>query len=824
MFPYQKEVSARFPVARGSHDHRAMPERRSMPVLSLRDTVLFPGIATPITVGRLKTLRAVEAALRIEGEDKRIFAVAQRDAAEEPTVVGLFSIGVIARITQVQRFGAGLQLVLYCERRAAAPRYTESDGVIRATTVELCDLPLRPGEDGALDALAREVRDRAVEYGRHRGAPEEVLKQFIGSIYGPAELVNRIAFYLDLPTLEKQGLLETLSTEERLRSLATHLHRQIGIVETQEKIRTSVEEELGERQRELYLREQLRAIHKELGEDDDENTVSRLEHRLQRAGLPPDVMQEARRDLSRLRRMGRETSPEAQLLVNWIEWVAELPWNQRTEDHVDLERARRILDEDHYGLGDVKDRMLEFLAVRKLRAAQAGAGTERSRAISHGPILLFLGPPGTGKTSVAESIARALGRKYIRVSLGGARDEADIRGHRRTYVGAMSGRILQGMKRVGSKNPVIVLDEVDKLGVSFQGDPGAALLEVLDPAQNDSFVDHYLGLPFDLSEALFICTANFREMIPPPLFDRMETTLFAGYTEQEKHEIARRYLLPRQQRECGLRRDQLQVTGAALGEIIGSYTREAGVRQLERTLGALARKAARKVANGEIEQAVVALEDDVKELLGRSKVRPERRLQYDQPGVATGMYYTQTGGDIMHVEASVMPGKGDFVLTGQLGDVMKESGRAALSYARAHAAELGVPLDRLQRRDIHIHVPAGAVPKDGPSAGLTMAVALVSALSERPVRSDLAMTGEITLRGTVLPIGGIKEKVLGAHRAGIFEVLMPADNEPDLDDLPGEVRRSLQFHLVQTLDEAIALCLRARPLRLEEPAPEARAS
>ncbi|WP_437866269.1 endopeptidase La [Sorangium sp. So ce363] len=803
-----------------------MPERRSLPVLSLRDTVLFPGIATPITVGRLKTLRAVEAALRVEGEDKRIFAVAQRDAAEEPTAGGLFSIGVIARITQVQRFGSGLQLVLYCERRAAAPRYTEVDGVIRAPVIELADLPLRPEEDGALEALSREVRERAVEYGRHRGAPEDVLKQFVGSMYGPAELVNHIAFYLDLPTPEKQALLEILSTEERMRSLALHLYRQIGIVETQEKIRTTVEEELGERQREIYLREQLRAIQKELGEEDDENAAARLEHKLQRANLPAEILQEARRDLTRLRRMGRETSPEAQVLMTWLEWVADLPWNQRTDDHVDLDRARAILDEDHYGLGDVKDRVLEFLAVRKLRLEQARSEGERSRAISRGPILLFLGPPGTGKTSIAESIARALGRKYVRVSLGGARDEADIRGHRRTYVGAMPGRILQGIKRIGSKNPVIVLDEVDKLGASYQGDPGAALLEVLDPAQNDGFVDHYLGLPFDLSEVLFICTANFRETIPAPLFDRMEPALFAGYTEQEKHEIARKYLLPRQRKECGLREEQLRVTGTALGGIISGYTREAGVRQLERTLGALARKAARRIAGGEIERAVVGADDDVKELLGRARMRLERRLQYDQPGVATGMYYTQMGGDIMHVEASVMPGKGDFVLTGQLGDVMKESGRAALSYARAHAAELGVPSDRLQRRDVHIHVPTGAVPKDGPSAGVTMAVALVSALSGRPVRSDIAMTGEITLRGTVLPIGGIKEKVLGAHRAGIFEILLPADNEADLDDLPAEVRSSLEFYLVNTLDEALALCLRLRSIRLEAPEemPHARAS
>ena len=803
-----------------------MPERRSLPVLSLRDTVLFPGIATPITVGRLKTLRAVETALRVEAEDKRLFAVAQRDAVEDPTPDGLYQIGVIARITQVQRFGSGLQLILACEGRATALRCSEADGIIRAVTVELADTPPQPADAPRIEALAREVREQALAYGRRRGAPEDVLKQFVGGIDEPSELVHHVAFYLDISTAEKQALLETLSTEQRLRSLTAHLHRQIQIAEMQEKIRSSVEVELGERQRELYLREQIRAIQKELGEADEGSAASRLEQRIERAGLPDEVREEVRRDLGRLKRMGRETSPEAQLLTTWLEWVSELPWGQRTTDHVDLDETARILDADHHGLSDVKDRILELLAVRKLLAAQTAAVSAGARTASHGPILLFVGPPGTGKTSIAESIARALGRKYVRVSLGGARDEADIRGHRRTYVGAMPGRILQGIMRVGSKNPVLVLDEVDKLGVSFQGDPGAALLEVLDPAQNHGFVDHYLGLPFDLSEVLFICTANLREGIPPPLFDRMEATVFPGYTELEKHAIARHYLVPRQRRESGLRPEQLVVSDAALGEIIGGHTREAGVRQLERALGALARKAARRIAAGQVARAAITTAADVQELLGRSKVRPERRLARDEPGVATGMYYTQMGGDIMHVEASVMPGKGDFILTGQLGEVMKESGRAALTYARTHAAALGIPLDRVERHDVHIHVPAGAVPKDGPSAGVTMAVALVSALSGRPVRSDVAMTGEITLRGSVLPIGGLKEKVLGAHRAGLPEVVIPLENEPDLDDLPPEVRRSLEFHVVDHLDQAISLCLRPRPAHLEDAAPRplARAS
>jgi ATP-dependent Lon protease len=472
---------------------------------------------------------------------------------------------------------------------------------------------------------------------------------------------------------------------------------------------------------------------------------------------------------------------------------------------VNIAQAQCILDADHYALGDVKDRVLEFLAVRKLRADRAPRAGDRAKAISHGPILLFLGPPGTGKTSIAESIARALGRKYVRVSLGGARDEADIRGHRRTYVGAMPGRILQGMKRSGSRNPVFTLDEIDKLGSSFQGDPGAALLEVLDPAQNASFVDHYLGVPFDLSETLFICTANLRDAIPPPLLDRMEIITFAGYTEVEKVAIGRRYLLPRQRAESGLEEAELTLSDDALRCVITGYTREAGVRQLEREIGSLARKVARRITTGESASAALSCAYEVSAILGRPRTRPERALDRDEPGVATGMYYTPTGGDIMFVEASVMRGRGELVLTGQLGDVMKESARAALSYARMR--DSGSSPSRIDR-DVHVHVPAGAIPKDGPSAGVTMAVALVSALAGRPVRRDIAMTGEITLRGRVLPVGGLKEKVLGAHRAQIPELIIPRENEGDLDDLPDEVRRSLQFHLIDTLDQAIEIALR----------------
>jgi ATP-dependent Lon protease len=833
-----------------------MSERKSLPVLPLKDFVLFPGVTAPISAGRPGTLRAIEAALATP--EREVFAVSQRENTKEVTPELLHTIGTVARIGQVQRGLAGMQLLLQGEHRGIAMRIAEKDGHLEATVREAEEmLPLNP-QDPAFVGLFRELRERAAELGTKAGLPEEVVQQVLAGIAEPGRLADVVCAYTDLNQAQRQVLLETLSVEERLRRVLVHVQRQLSVMEAQEDIKSKVQEELGDRQREMFLREQLKAIQKELGEGEGGNDIDELREKLAALALPEVVRKEVDRELGRLARMGRE-GMESQVIRTFLETVAELPWSERSEEHLDLKEASQILEEDHYALGDVKDRVLEFLAVRQLRQAalerqRAERAAERAAAeaeklaraatepvasdggevtfaetekaaeappevpgnaddkgVAKGPILLFVGPPGVGKTSVAKSIARAMGREYVRISLGGVRDEADIRGHRRTYVGAMPGRIIQGMKQAGTKNPVFLLDEVDKLGVSFQGDPASALLEVLDPAQNDTFTDHYLGVPFDLSEVLFIATANFIQNIPGPLLDRMETVEFAGYTEREKQVIARRYLIPRQLKESGVSTEQLAVTEEALAEVISGYTREAGVRQLEREIGRLARKVARKIAAREVEQVEIQ-PGEVKDLLGRPKVHPERASREDQVGVATGMYYTPTGGDIMFVEATTMRGKGELVLTGQLGDVMKESARAAWSYARAYADRLGIPTEAFDR-DIHIHVPAGAIPKDGPSAGVTMATVLVSALSGRPVRHDIAMTGEITLSGRVLPIGGVKEKVLGAVRAGIQTVLLPKDNEPDLEDLPEDVRKSLEIYPCEELGQVLALTLRGATFR-----------
>src|SRR5450756_1045676 len=765
-----------------------MAQRQTLPVLPLRGTVIFPGLTQPIAAGRPSTLRAIEAALK---GDRLVFAVAQRDNTEEPTADILYSIGVIARIGQIQRGLGGVQLLLQGEQRATALQYSTVDGYLNAVAVPAEEMTPQTENDPAFTALQKETRERAAELGERRGLPEEVVHQVLDSVTEPGRFADLVAGYIDLPVPEKQGLLETLSVEERLRRVLVHVQRQVGLLEAQEDIKSQVQEELGERQREMYLREQLKAIQKELGDDDSSKEITELRDKLAKLELPKEARAEVERELGRLERAGRE-SMEAQVIRTYLEWIAELPWNTRSDDQLDLRHAETVLEEDHYGLKDVKDRVLEFLAVRQLRASQLADEVEKtgevpvarlfpskedatpslavgdhgdrpitdkveakSRAMAKGPILLFIGPPGVGKTSIAKSIARSLGREYVRVSLGGARDEADIRGHRRTYVGAMPGRIIQGLKHAGTKNPVFLLDEVDKLGTSYQGDPSSALLEVLDPAQNDTFTDHYLGVPFDLSEVLFIATGNFVQNIPGPLLDRMEDVAFAGYTGQEKAETAKKYLLPRQLEESGLSGKEITFTEDAIMSVVSNYTRESGVRQLERQIGAVARKLARKIASSEeVEHRVDA--ETVRELLGRPRVHPEHALPESEVGIATGMYYTPMGGDIMFVEASIR------------------------RYYGSRAADAPNQVG-----------PAGPV----------------SEMADRPVRQDVAMTGEITLRGRVLPIGGLKEKVLGAHRAGIKTIIIPKGNEADIEDIPEEVRKTLAFHPVETLNEVLKIAL-----------------
>lgn len=836
-------------VEAGDETDAQSQNRIRLPVVPLRGMVVFPAVAAPIAAGRDKTMLAIDQAIK---DDKLLFAVAQVDAEiDDPTGDDLHRVGTICRIAQMQKVPGGVQMVIQGDARGAALEYNDRDGHLEVVTRRMEDMKPLDADEPAFAALYKEVNERAADVSRLRGVPKEIVDHLLGGVSSPGELADLVSFYTELDVEQKQELLEMLSVEARLRTLLIHLQKQIGLLEAQEDIREQVQEELGDRQREIFLREQMKAIQKELGEDIDSQEIDDLRERIEVLELPEEARQVVDRELRRLERIPRE-SAEGQVVRTFLETVADLPWSEASEEQLDLPHAEKILERDHYGLQDVKDRVLDFLAVRKLQdehktrestdEVEPEEGIETDEPATDGdetvvvdedlasPIeddsegdendcdmpghaddrsgetLLFVGPPGVGKTSIARSIADAMGRKYVRVSLGGARDEADIRGHRRTYVGAMAGRIIEGLKRAGTKNPVFLLDEIDKLGVSFQGDPSAALMEVLDPAQNNSFQDHYLGVGFDLSQVLFIATANMFGQIPGPLRDRMEVIEFRGYTEGEKLEIAKRYLLPRQTRQNGLFPAQLEVHEDATRKIIASYTREAGVRNLERELGAVCRKSARKIAAGDTKIVTVGA-DDLRDLLGQPKVHPEKKMEKDRVGVATGMFYTPAGGDIMLVETSVLKGKEGLVLTGQLGDIMKESAQAALTYARSNAAELGISSERLREHEIHIHVPAGAIPKEGPSAGITMAVALVSALGDHAVRHDVAMTGEMTLTGRVLPIGGVKEKVLGACRAGIDRIILPADNEGDLEDLPDHICEQLEFHLVETLHEALAAAL-----------------
>jgi ATP-dependent Lon protease len=765
----------------------------TLPLLPIRDNVYFPRHIFPLIVGREKSVRALEEA-RAQG--RMILLVSQREVAtEEPAPEELYEVGIAAEIMHILNIPDGtVRVMLEGVRRVRILRYLQSDPYYRVRVTALDERVERGIETEALMRSVSTQFQSVCELGRT--IPPEILVNVM-NVDDPAQLTDMITPALPLKVEVKQEILETLSATRRLEILNVLLKKEIEILEIQRNIRNKVEKEMGDTQREFILREQLKAIQQELGERDERGAeTDELREKIQAAGMPDDVEERAMRELERLDRMPF-AAPEVSVIRTYLDWLIALPWSVATAESLDIHAAETALNEDHYGLAKIKERILEFLAVRQL------SGTLK------GPILCFSGPPGVGKTSIGKSIARSLGRKFIRVSLGGVRDEAEIRGHRRTYVGAMPGRILQGIKQAGSNNPVFMLDEIDKIGADFRGDPSAALLEALDPEQNSAFSDHYIEAPFDLSDVMFITTANLLDPIPPALRDRMEVIGFPGYTEEEKLEIAKGFLVPKQVKDHGLTEKKIEIRPEALTDIIRHYTREAGVRNLEREIATVCRKIARTVAEGKTRKTNVA-KKDVPTYLGPRRFHYGLAEEADEVGVATGLAVTEYGGDVLSVEVTLMKGKGTLALTGQLGEVMKESAQAAMSYLRSRAKSLGIDEDFYERTETHIHVPEGGIPKDGPSAGITMTTALASALTKRPVRKEIAMTGEVTLRGRVLPVGGVKEKVLAAHRAGVKEVILPKDNEKDLADIPDKVRADLTFHPVGHVDEVLDLALHKR--------------
>jgi ATP-dependent Lon protease len=757
-----------------------------LPILPLREVVVFPESMTPLAVGQERSIRLVDDAV---AGDRTIALVTSRSAeGEAQSAEDLYEVGTSAIIHKMIRVPDGtLRVLVQGQSRIRLTSVEQTEPYLAGRFDELPDVV---GREKETEALARNVE---ALFGRIISLvpylPEE-LELAAANAESPSALANLIAATLRLKTAEKQELLAEPDVEARLRRLTVILNRELEMFELGTKIQSQVQSEMESSQREYFLRQQLKAIQEELGEGDEQQAeVAELRAQIEEAHLPEEADKQARRELDRLTKLP-PAAAEYGVIRTYLEWILSLPWNKTTEDDLDLQHARRVLDEDHYDLEKIKDRIVEHLAVSKLK-----------RDLS-GPILCFVGPPGVGKTSLGQSIARTLGRKFVRISVGGVRDEAEIRGHRRTYIGAMPGTIVRALRDADSKNPVFMIDEIDKMGADWRGDPSSAMLEVLDPAQNSSFRDHYLDLPFDLSQVLFICTANQLEPIPPPLRDRMEIIGLAGYTEDEKLGIAKRYLVPKQLEAHGLEKAQLTFTEKALRLVIREYTREAGVRELDRQIAALCRKAAREIAESKRQRARVD-ERRVRTWLGRRRFPAEVRKRTSDPGVATGLAVTPVGGDVLFVEATAMPGSGKLIVTGQIGDVMKESAQAALSWVRGHARDLGLESDWFEGRDVHIHVPAGAVPKDGPSAGIAMATALASLAMDTPVSEEVAMTGEITLTGQVLPIGGVKEKMLAAQRAGIETVILPRENEPDLDDLPKEVREGMRFVLADGVDEVV---------------------
>lgn len=763
----------------------------SLPLLPIRDAVVFPSMILPLFVGREVSIHAIETA--IEG-DRLLALVTQRDSeVEEPGPEDLYGIGTVGMIMRLMRLPDGrLKVLVQGLSKIRITNYLRTEPHI---DVEIEEIPDESAVEWSIEveALLRAVREKVEELLPLKHLPPEILS-VVANVDDPGQLADMVASNLRLRDEEAQEVLEISDPISRLRKIDAVLRRELAVSSMQAEIQSAAREEMGRFQREQFLREQLRAIQSELGESDDKiSEIEELRARFQAAGLNDEALAEANRQLDRLARMHPDSS-ETQVVRTYLDWMVELPWGRRSEDNLDLDHARDVLERDHAYLHRVKERILEFLAVHKLRGEVA----------SKGPILCLVGPPGVGKTSLGRSIAQAMGRSFVRMSLGGIRDEAEIRGHRRTYVGAMPGRILQGMRQAGMGNPIFMLDEIDKLGADYRGDPASAMLEVLDPEQNFHFRDHYLNVPYDLSAALFIATANLVDPIPRPLLDRMEVIRLPGYAPEEKEVIARRFLLPRQIEECGLAQTRVKVSRAAIREVITGYTQEAGVRSLEREIGRMLRKVARRIAGGEMERVSITLRN-LRAHLGPAPRLDEVIPRKEEVGLARGLAWTETGGEVLVVEATMVRGRG-LLLTGQLGEVMKESGKAALSYVRWRGAELGIA-DPLARHEIHLHVPAGATPKDGPSAGVTMATAIVSLLTGIPVRCDVAMTGEITLRGRVLPVGGVREKSLAALRRGISRVILPEANRHDLEEIPPELARKIEFHFVRGMDEVLALAL-----------------
>ena len=768
----------------------------TLPILALRNTVLFPGVVLPITVGRDASLQLVKDAF---ADDKLIGVVAQRDSdIEDPAADDLYKAGTVATILKLIKMPDGTKsIVIQGKRRFQIAEFVQDDPYFKARVTPLQE-DYAEGDEVEIQARIRGIKQQAINIvNLSPNLPSEAAYA-IENIDSPSFLIHFIASNLQVDVEEKQTLLETTSLLERADLIIDHLNRELQVLQLSEEIRSRVKTDVDQQQREYLLRQQMKAIQEELGEDDSSAELEELRDRAREKGLPEHALETVLKEIDRLERIN-PAAPDYAVTRNYVDWILDLPWSEFSDDHLDIKRAEEILDEDHYGLEKVKKRILEYLAVLKLKGDMKA------------PILCFYGPPGVGKTSLGKSIARALDREFVRMSLGGVRDEAEIRGHRRTYVGALPGRIIQGLKKAGTGNPVFMLDEVDKLGSDFRGDPSSALLEVLDPEQNNAFNDHYLELDYDLSKVLFIATANFLEQIPAPLRDRMEIIEITGYTQDEKLNIAKGYLVPRQIERNGLTDEQFAITDDAISLIIDGYTRESGVRQLEREIGSVARGVAKKVAVDEVEHETVE-SDEIESFLGGRKFFSDVAQRTEVPGVATGLAWTPVGGDILFIEASVSRGTGRMILTGQLGDVMKESAQAALSYVKARADELDIPQDAFRFWDLHVHVPAGAVPKDGPSAGVAMLSALLSIYSQRRVRHTLAMTGEITLRGLVLPVGGIKEKVLAAKRAGIEQVLLPEKNEKDIKEIKDEALEGLSISYLKRMEDIIDVVLEDEPV------------